>query len=604
MCFAHFRVPRNFLSIIFFVYSLAFLASSAKGISFDSIDPEKINPEDYISWSASSAESYEDGRIVVNLRLQSKGTFGLYKKNLSFFSNSHIFSSFKGPEQEAIVDPITKDKVSIFRNGDFSVVFQGIKFKDNTFSFFVKYVACTTKICLFPHTYKVSVPVNLVKTPMALSSNQTIISVKEGVLTPSRQEKTINQLNDFTIEESLLEKLQTGNVSFLMLLLILFLGGMLTNLTPCVYPMIPITIRILGNQKSNPLVASIIYSLGIIIIYTLLGLFAALTGSLFGQYMASKSVNVIFAVIMFSLGISMIGVGQWKWLSLLGSRIGNGKNSLTRAFFMGCGAGFIAAPCTGPILAMLLTFVIPKGTLISTVYLFIYSLGFALPYAVLGRASSAIVDRKIPPLLQIYVKIVFAGVMFALALYYLRIPFYNYLHYISTYWNVVFWISGFLGVFSLSALLLHRKYNKLSMNIVPAVILGVCIFSGSQWLASQGGKISWHKSESKALAEAKEKDSLLLVDMWAEWCEACKKMDSTTFLDPIVVNEFKRDDWVFLKLDVTTYSETDQKYLDKYNVLGLPTLVLVSPITNRKKTITGYVSAKKLINEMRVFKGG
>ena len=87
--------------------------------------------------------------------------------------------------------------------------------------------------------------------------------------------------------------------------------------------------------------------------------------------------------------------------------------------------------------------------------------------------------------------------------------------------------------------------------------------------------------------------------MWAEWCEACKKMDRTTFSNKELIREFKDKNWTFLKLDVTESNEINDELLKKYKIVGLPTLVLFSKNQSKQKNIQGYVSSSKLINIMR-----
>src|SRR5690606_35442186 len=134
---------------------------------------------------------------------------------------------------------------------------------------------------------------------------------------------------------------------FGLLLGIVLLGGLLSNLTPCVYPMIPITLRLLGRQGSSPYLSASFYALGIVISYSTLGLIASLSGGMFGAMMATKTFNIIFAVLMFVLGITMLGFGDFSKIQMLGNRLGSGAPSLRNTFLMGTGAGLVAAPCTG-----------------------------------------------------------------------------------------------------------------------------------------------------------------------------------------------------------------------------------------------------------------
>ena len=201
------------------------------------------------------------------------------------------------------------------------------------------------------------------------------------------------------------------SMGFLFLLGIALLGGMLTNLTPCVYPMIPITLRLLGRQTRSPLLASCCYASGIVVSYSVLGVVAILTGSLFGQLMASVTFNLIVSVVMFGLAWTMMGFGSFASLQQVGSHFGASKKGIWRTFLMGMGAGLIASPCTGPILASLLTYTTMMANKFDAVFLvFAYSLGFGLPYILLGRMASSLTRFKLPGVLQSMIKVVFASI--------------------------------------------------------------------------------------------------------------------------------------------------------------------------------------------------
>lgn len=283
---------------------------------------------------------------------------------------------------------------------------------------------------------------------------------------------------DETFEERLAERLRLGDLGFFMILLALFLGGLLTNLTPCVYPMIPITIRLLSQQTRRPLSAATAYAGGIVLVYSLLGLSVGYTGSLFGKYMASPTVNFILALVMFALGFSMLGFGKWALFAKLGNKIGIAKPSLTQAFLMGCGAGLVASPCTGPILASILTYILANKDLgRSTLYIFVYSLGFGLPYIALGGLSGKLAKVKVAPKIQILVKLSFASVMFALSIYYLRIPFYQVFSKWSASWQVISIVSLFLGL-GIFRFIWHRKNQRRwhKLLFLPALCLGISFF--------------------------------------------------------------------------------------------------------------------------------
>src|SRR3954466_7684609 len=143
---------------------------------------------------------------------------------------------------------------------------------------------------------------------------------------------------------------------------VLFLGGVLTSLTPCVYPLIPITLGIFGARQAESRVRSVALSAtyvgGIAAMYSVLGLFAALSGRAFGAALSSPAVVVLLALFMLALAASMFGAFNIELPSALQQRLATVRGTgFATAFGMGLVCGIIAAPCTGPVLAGVLTFV-------------------------------------------------------------------------------------------------------------------------------------------------------------------------------------------------------------------------------------------------------
>ncbi len=497
----------------------------------------------------------------------------------------------------------------MYSGGDFILQFQSSGVFDKpTFPLTIRYIACTVRICLFPYTEELAVPNYKSAEALPLALESSAASAKISSLDAPSKLAAKELTGDETFEEKLAERLLLGDLGLMMLLLALFLGGLLTNLTPCVYPMIPITIRLLAKQTKHPILSASAYASGIIVVYSVLGLSVAYTGTLFGQYMANPAVNVILAVIMFLLGFSMVGFGQWTFLARLGTKLGMSKPGLGQAFLMGGGAGLVASPCTGPILATILTYIIANKDLgRSTLYIFTYSLGFALPYFVLGGLSGKLTKLKISPKIQVLVKVSFAAIMFALSLYYLRIPFYKAFSNWHPYWQTSCILSLLLGLLVWRLMWLAQKtLHVKSFLLVPGILLGVGIFSGTQWLFEakvakpQAAQILWYDNEFEAVELSKQQGFPLLIDFWAEWCAACKKMDTTTFIDDYFISETRKQNLIFLKLDVTQDTPSNIQLLEKYKVQGLPTIVILKQGTTEPAKVSGYASAARLLNYFNV----
>lgn len=202
-----------------------------------------------------------------------------------------------------------------------------------------------------------------------------------------------------------------------------FLGGIGASLTPCIYPVIPILIGVIGastaKNKSRGFFLSLIFVLGMAFTYSLLGLAAALTGSLFG--LQSQNPWVLFAVGNFNLffGLAMLGLFEIKlpgsW-GKPGAKVGN----LFAVFTMGAGSGLVAAPCTVPVLGVLLTFVATEKNLIfGFSLLFIFALGLGLLLIILGTFTGLLASLPRSGNWLVRIKQLFGFLMIILAEYFL-----------------------------------------------------------------------------------------------------------------------------------------------------------------------------------------
>ncbi len=573
-----------------------------------------VLPSEVIQWSAGSARFRSDGSVEVGLRMVRKGDWTVYQDNLQISAQPGFkLIELQDPPTHIIADPLSGENKAVYDGGDFFIVFQGPPLAANSlnpplemFTVNIKYLGCTSSICLFPYTETLRLPTSW-QDP-APTANDT-----------DKNAQAINTADSATTfkESDYASQLLDANISFQIMLLIALLGGLMTNLTPCVFPMIPITVRLLGQQKDRPLLNSSLYGAGIFISYTILGVSAAATGSLFGAFMSNPWVNVAFALMMMALGFSMLGYGNLAVLQNIGMRLGSGKPSLTNYFLMGAGAGLVAAPCTGPILGALLTFTAQSQDLVKgSSLLAIYSFGFALPYVFLGGFSGHISRIKVDDRLINFIKILFAAIMFGLGFYYLRIPFYGIVKQISAYWSSIALANSALA-FALLAIWSWQKKLRQSkkFSVILCIAFGLCLFSLAQFLttkshsdndSSLAQELTWLTVPEQAYALAKQTGRPLFIDAWAEWCEACKKMDRTTFVEPSVIKAFQEMNWILLKRDMTDMQTDDNvSFQETYELAGLPSYIFLYLNEGSPKVpsqvISGFIEPQDLIAALKKF---
>jgi thiol:disulfide interchange protein DsbD len=310
---------------------------------------------------------------------------------------------------------------------------------------------------------------------------------------------------------------------------VVFLGGLALNLTPCVYPMIAITVSYFGGQGGErnarrAFVSSLIYCLGIVLTYSTLGLIAALTGSLFGSALQSPVLLIGIALLLVALALSMFGLYELQPPQVLMQRATglSSKAGYIGVFFFGAVIGVIAAPCLAPFVVALLAFVGQTGNPWLGWWLFFaLALGLGLPYVVLGTFSGLLSRLPKSGTWMVSVKRVFGVALIAVAA----------------------WIT-----------------SPLWLN------LG----------ASGEGGVAFEPYAAAKVQQAAADHRPVFIDFSAEWCGPCRKMERTTFRDKRVLEESKH--FTVLKADLTHEGSPDVEQLRKdFGIWGVPTLVFIGP---------------------------
>lgn len=593
-----------------FVASLLFCFSSL-GFAQDNIKSNEgldIKPTDVIQWQPSEASLYNENKIVISIRLTTREEFAVYKERLSFENEAGFFiENMTVPLSRMVDDPILGKKVEIFEKGDFTLTLSSPNPLSTTiFPFSITFVGCQGRICLYPYTQRFDLPIIRINESAPQSPKPE---------TPLEASKTQSKSTETDWMVAWAQKIMSGDFQLGLLFLVVFIAGLLTNLTPCVYPMIPITLRLLGGQGKTPFSSSSCYAGGILFTYTALGVVAGLSGSLFGSLLSSTPVNVGFAIVMIFLGISMLGVFDFSFFQRFAPQVARGSASLKNAFIMGIGAGFIASPCTGPILAALIAYTAKEqNALKSTLLLFTYSLGFALPYVFLGGLAGKVSKVKLSFRVQLAVKLIFASIMIALGFYYLRVPAHRFLieWQIEKYWEYIAIVGVGLGTLcGVLWLWMSMLQDCKIYSVIISVILGIGIFSVSQMEFTSSSaaesldlaKVKWFKTEQEGFENAKKLGGPILLDGWAEWCAACKEMEATTFRDPAVVKIFLDQKWTLVKLDLTEDNDANNAIQQKYGFFGLPSLIMLPTDGDlkKKKILSGYISEKTMTTSLNEY---
>jgi thiol:disulfide interchange protein DsbD len=384
-----------------------------------------------------------------------------------------------------------------------------------------------------------------------------------------------------------------------------FLGGLLVCLTPCVYPMIAITVSVFGARQSQSRVhamgLSTAFVLGISAMFTPLGVVAGYTGSLFGSALANPWVLILVAVVFLALAASMFGAFDFVLPSGLNNRLAQlGGVGYGGAFLVGAVSGLIAAPCTGPVLTGILLWIgKTKSASLGAAALFAFSLGLGLPFWLVGTFAVSL--PKGGPWM-VYIKSIFGIILAVAALYFLKgaIPGLSHLSFASTGFAVAAASLLALGI-ALGAVHLTFEKGQTMAAIrkttgILASVAGLFLLVG--WLEAPKGKLSWESSEEVGRTRAEAERRPMLVDFTAEWCGACKELARITFSDPTVMEEAQR--FIAVKVDATNEDDAAvDEVKDRYHVVGLPTVVLLGSDGRERARFTEFVPPDRFLTAIR-----
>lgn len=383
-----------------------------------------------------------------------------------------------------------------------------------------------------------------------------------------------------------------------------FVGGLLVCLTPCVYPMVAITVSVFGarteTSRGRAMWLSTAFVLGIAAMFTPLGLIAGLTGSLFGSALSNPWVTIFIAIVFLGLAASMFGAFEFMLPSGLTNRLAQvGGGGYGGAFLIGLVSGLVAAPCTGPVLTGILLWIgKTRSAGLGSLVLFAFSIGLGVPFWLVGTFAV-----KLPRAgrWMLWTKSFFGIVLSVLALYFLE----NVLRPLSrlAHWgdSQPLWAAGLvLGGILVGAIHLSFDSGRLvrlrkAVGILSAISGSVLLVA---WLEAPRGQLSWEHSEATATQRASNEAKPLLLDFTAEWCGACKELARHTFADPTVMREASR--FVAVQVDATSDDDpTVDQIKDKYRVVGLPTVILLGANGQERARITEFMPPEQFLTTLR-----
>ncbi len=398
------------------------------------------------------------------------------------------------------------------------------------------------------------------------------------------------------------EALSSGN--YVVALPLIYLVGLATALTPCVYPMILITVSVFGarqaKSKAEAAGLSTAFVLGMATLFTPLGVVAGLLGGAFGSWLASPWVVVPMAILFFALAASMFGAFELNLPPALQNRLAQvGGIGPRGAFLLGLVSALVAAPCTGPGFIALLTWIgQTRNVGLGAGATFLYSLGLGTLFWVVGTFSIALPKSGA---WMNHVKSVFGVVMCVMALYYLR----DFIPGVHVPHETVFIASGAaLVVLGIAIGAVHLDFHepntaqriRKSAGILSSTIGGFLI---AAWLVAAPPGLHWRDDARDAIAQARAAHSPYIVDFGASWCGACGELERNTFSDPRVQAEGGRFVAVHVDLSPGQDLTEGRALLASYEQRGLPLVVMHDSEGREVHRVVEFVEPDELLGLMQ-----
>ena len=450
---------------------------------------------------------------------------------------------------------------------------------------YLSYQACSDNACLPPEKIPVSIPLNIVaKDTPAKALNQTIFL--SGQTPNGNGPETAGFI---------------PRAGLWLTLMGIFLAGLALNLTPCIYPLIPITVSYFGGKsqkvQKNRFFHGGLYILGLAVTNSILGVSAALSGGMLGSALQNPAVLVFVAAVLIVLGLSFFGFWEMQIPLIMTRMASKNYQGYFGTFFMGLTLGVVAAPCLGPFILGLFTYVGQKGDpLLGFLYFFILSIGMGIPLSILAIFSGAIHRLPLSGDWMLWVRKFMGWVLIGMAAYMIHPLISHYLGKSGLFAGIAIAASIHLGWYDKTGKgLIRFSFFKKGVGIV--LFCGALIYAFSTGQKSEG--IQWISYDERIISTAKEEKKPTILDFYADWCSPCRALDDKVFSDPEIVKLSRS--FVTARLDLTRRLPHQDKILREFGVRGVPTVIFFNRdgVEEKSLRIESYVSRSEFLKHLR-----
>ena len=591
------------LLLLFSIFQVSFAVNAQDSIFDTSSSSLFSNEDEFLKPEEAFIFNFDQKNKVVRVSFDIADGYYLYKKQFKFSSkNSEIadVSLPKGLDHEdeffgkqeifkhqlLINIPLLK----VDEHGEVSIRFQG----------------CAEKgLCFPPITKKINLSkISADATNVLSALNSPVNDLEQTDVNTANVQENVSEQNQ------LADMLKSDNIWFT--LAAFFVGGLLLSFTPCVFPMYPILTGIIVGQKDNlstkkAFSLSFFYVQGMAITYTALGIVVALAGAQFQAMFQHPVVLMVLSVLFIFLALSMFGVFNLalpsSWQNKL-NNLSNGQKSGSYAgvLMMGAISGLVASPCTTAPLTGALLYISQSGDIaLGASALYALSLGMGLPLLILGSSGGKLLPKA--GNWMTVIKNIFGLLLLAVPIFLLE-------RFIPEVISQILWISLLL----VSASYFYAENQKTNVNLgygLRHLLIFLMMFFGanqayhliqpSQKAVSQTAENAAHSNFTRVkdlaelkvvVAKANQAGKTVMVDLYADWCIACKEFEKYTFPQENVKKALANSVWI--QMDLTDLGTKDNKeIMSTYNLFGLPSILFFdlngNELTNNR--VTGFMGA-------------
>lgn len=547
-----------------------------------------------------------DGKLIVTWDIEDG--YYLYKKQFKTIINNGELSEPVYPPATQIEDEFFGISDVFFE--DMTVEYQIIWAKQDA-AVKLRFQGCATAGLCYPPTTKV-IYLNAVGEPALSAANGNGSAADDNSAPQSEQ---------FQLADRLL-----SNDSFLITLGLFVLLGLGLAFTPCVFPMYPILSSIIVGAGKNKLTTSrafflsFVYVQGMAITYSLLGLVVASAGVQFQAALQSPAILIIFIILFVALAIAMFGGYEIQLPSKWQEKLNGVSNSQKAGnpigvFIMGVISGLVASPCTtAPLTAILLVIAQSGDLTLGFTALYALSIGMGIPLILFGMTGGKLLP-KAGQWMNI-VKASFGFMMLSVAILFVE-------RFIIADWTILLWVALGLALFSYwfvvnldskTTFLKGVRTLVIMVGLVLSIIVGINstaklgLHSFSLLGSAPQVQISQNVTSEKGhpefmvvknledlyakVAAASANGKSVMVDLYADWCVACKEFESRTFPDPQVIQALENTVW--MQIDLTDNTPEGLEFQEQFNITGLPTILFFDKNGYElpKGRVTGFMKAE------------